>query len=96
MDYDMDYSGLGDGNGDCAREAVSNYVDAWQVMEDIRTVVEANHYRVWDLRQTSGGFRLELDNLLGDDEVCMFCGQFSISADYEGDGDHGSVFFLRP
>lgn len=68
--------------------------DAWQVKDSITTVVEANGYSVWDIRGTSTGFRVELNNSLSEEAASMLCGQFQLTADYDGEGKHGSVFSL--
>ena len=75
-------------------KAVNNSFDAWQMKDAITTVVEANHYSVWDIRQTAGGFRVELNDMLDDEAVSLLCGQFPLTADYDGEGSHGTVFML--
>lgn len=71
-----------------------NSFDAWQMKDAITTVVEANHYSVWDIKQMSGGFCVELNCTLNDEAASLLCGQFPLSADYEGQGSHGTVFML--
>lgn len=73
---------------------ITNSTDTWHMKDAIMTIVEANGYSVWDIRQTTSGFRVELNNTLDDDAACMLCGQFPLSADYEGAGNHGSLFSL--
>jgi len=83
---DMDYSP--------SSAPTSSSVISWQMMDAITTVVEANGYSIWDLKQTSDGFRLELNQKINDDDASLLCGQFPISADYDGDGNNGSIFSL--
>ena len=49
--------------------------------DSITTVVEANHYSIWELSQTDYGFALELNEHLEDDVISLLCGQFSLVAD---------------
>lgn len=72
----------------------ANSVNLWQMTDSIRTVVEANHYSVWEVRQTASGFRVELNEKLSEDAASMLCGQFTLSADYEGEGHKGTIFTL--
>lgn len=74
--------------------ASASAVNVWQMKDAIRTVVDANGYSVWDIRQTYSGFRLELNVSLDDDAASMLCGQFPLSADYDGNGNHGAIFVL--
>ena len=60
----------------------------------ITPVVEANHYSIWELSQTDYGFALELNEHLEDDVISLLCGQFSLVADYDGEGTHGTRITL--
>lgn len=62
--------------------------------DSITTVVEANHYSIWELSQTDYGFALELNEHLEDDVISLLCGQFSLVADYDGEGTHGTRITL--
>lgn len=75
-------------------DAVNNTFDAWQIKDAITTIVEANHYSVWDIRQMESGFRVELTDVLDDEAASMLCGQFPLIADYDGKGSHETVFML--
>lgn len=77
-----------------AYSATARSYDSWQMKDAILTVVEANHYSVWDLRQTSNGFRLELNETLSEDTASILCGQFPLPADYDGEGSRGTIFAL--
>lgn len=85
---------------DCSNEMpqnngfIAHSVNIWQMTDSIRTVVDANHYSIWDMRQTADGFRLELNETLSEDAACLLCGQFPLSADFDGDGMHGTIFTL--
>lgn len=81
-------------NGHQVGDSIAHSVNIWQMTDAIRTVVEANHYSVWDIRQTSNGFRVELNEILSDDESSLLCGQFPLAADYEGEGTNGTIFSL--
>lgn len=70
---------------------IDDYTEAWQAMDAITTVVESNGYGIYDLRLTDGGFRLELNSHIDDEAAGDLCGQFSLSADYGGEGTHGTV-----
>lgn len=81
-------------NGHQVGDSIAHSVNIWQMTDAIRTVVDANHYSVWDIRQTSSGFRVELNETLSDDASSILCGQFPLAADYEGEGTHGTFFSL--
>lgn len=73
---------------------MKNYTEIWQMKDSITTVVEANHYSIWELSQTDYGFALELNEHLEDDVISLLCGQFSLVADYDGEGTHGTRITL--
>lgn len=77
-----------------AGNSVKKSYDVWQMKDSIMMVIEANHYSAWDIRQTAYGFRVELNVTLSDDDASSLCGQFPLSADYEGEGSHGTIFSL--
>jgi len=79
---------------DMPRATQSQSFDVWQMKDSIITVIEANGYSAWDIRQTSSGFRVELNDTLTDDDVSSLCGQFPLPADYDGEGSHGTEFTL--
>lgn len=76
------------------RATQSQSFDAWQMKDSITTVIEANGYSAWDIRQTQSGFRIELNDTLNDDAVSSLCGQFPLPADYDGRGCHGTIITL--
>ena len=73
---------------------MKDYTGIWQMKDSITTVVEANHYSIWELSQTDYGFALELNEHLEDDVISLLCGQFSLVADYDGEGTHGTRITL--
>ena len=73
---------------------MKDYTEIWQMKDSISTVVEANHYSIWELSQTDYGFALELNEHLEDDVISLLCGQFSLVADYDGEGTHGTRITL--
>lgn len=70
---------------------IDDYTEAWQAMDAITTVVEANGYGIYDLNQTASGFRLELNSHIDDEATSNLCGQFFLSADYVGEGECGTI-----
>ena len=62
--------------------------------DSITTVVEANGASVWDIRQFAGLLKVELCQHLDGEQMSELYCQFPLSADYEGEGTHGSVFML--
>lgn len=75
-------------------DSTSMALGLWQIQDAIRTVVDANGYSIWDIRQIPGGFRVELNCTLNDDDASLLCGQFPLSADYDGEGNYGTMFVL--
>lgn len=73
---------------------MKDYIEIWKLKDSITTVVEANHFSIWELSQTDYGLILELSENIDDDSVCLLCGQFPISADYNGEGSHGTIISL--
>ena len=73
---------------------MKDYTEIWQMKDSITTVVEANHYSIWELSQTDYGFAFELNEHLEDDVISLLCGQFSLVADYDGEGTHGTRITL--
>ena len=73
---------------------MKDYTEIWQMKDSITTVVEVNHYSIWELSQTDYGFALELNEHLEDDVISLLCGQFSLVADYDGEGTHGTRITL--
>ena len=73
---------------------VNDYTEIWQMKDAITTVVEANGYTIWDLSQEGSGFKLELNSHLDDEAISYIFGQFPLSADYSGEGNHGTIISL--
>ena len=73
---------------------VNDYTEIWHVKDAITTVVEANGYFIWDLCQDGSGFKLELNSHLDDDAISYLCGQFPMTADYSGEGSHGTMIYI--
>lgn len=73
---------------------IDNYAEIWQAKDAITTVVEANGYAVYDLKQNKQGFRLELNSHIDDEAASYLCGQFPIPADYFGEGGQGTIIDL--
>ena len=73
---------------------LKDYTELWQLQDSITTAVNACGYGVWDLSPKDGGFRLELNAHIGEDDISNFCCQLPLMADYEGEGGNGSLFRL--
>ena len=73
---------------------MKDYTEIWQMKDSIPSVVEANHYSIWELSQSDYGFALELCEYFEDDAISLLCGQFPLIADYDGEGSHGTRITL--
>lgn len=72
---------------------MKDYTEMWLIQDAITTTVNACGYGVWDLHQTHLGFHLELTEHLTDDASAFIC-QLPLSADYAGEGAHGTIISL--
>lgn len=68
--------------------------DIWQAKDSVTTTVEAYGYGVWDLRLSGRCLCLELSQHLSEEAAIGLSFQFALTADYWGEGGHGSVFRL--
>jgi hypothetical protein len=73
-----------------------NYVDLWQAQDEITAAVNSLGCALWDLHydRPTLTFHIELTSHLSDEALSSFCSQLPLSADYDGEGSHGSVFTL--
>lgn len=73
-----------------------NYEDVWQLQDQITAAVNALGYSIWDLHfdHASFTFRLELNEKVEEERLSVLLSHLPMSADYEGEGTHGSVFTL--
>ena len=76
-----------------------DYDSIWRTQDEIRTVVNAVLGEcIWNLSYSERrmAIELELTVSLEDDAISDLCGQFPITADYDGVGAKGSkfVFYL--
>lgn len=74
--------------------SIDDYTEIWAAKDAITTVVEANGYAVYDLRDTDYGYRLELSRHIDDEAASDLCSQFPFTADYFGEGSNGTVVCL--
>lgn len=77
---------------------VTDMEEVWRTEDSIRSVVEAAAgLSAWELTfdTVTGCYHLELDGHLTEEQAIDLCAQFYISADYDGEGSHGSLFTLR-
>ena len=74
------------------------YEDIWQIQDEITSAVNSHCFSLLDLHydRASFSFHLELQEHLPDDALSSFCSQMPLATDYDGEGDHGSVFTLYP
>lgn len=72
------------------------YEDIWQIQDEITSAVNSLGFSLWYLHydRPSFSFHLELNEHLPDDAISSFCFQMSLPADYDGEGNYGSVFTL--
>ena len=75
-------------------EGIPRFQELWLHRDKITTMVDANGYSVWDMRQSGQTIYVELCQHLNDDQQTALCCQFPFSADYDGEGSHGSIFSL--
>ena len=74
---------------------MTDFDSIWRTQDEIRTVVNAVLGEcIWNLSYSERrmAIELELTVTLDDDAVSNLCCQFSIPADYDGVGAHGSKF----
>jgi hypothetical protein len=87
---------------------MTDFDSIWRTQDEIRTVVNAvlgalglwtlatngTQECIWNLSYSERrmAIELELTVTLDDDAVSNLCCQFSIPADYDGVGAHGSMF----
>lgn len=72
------------------------YEDIWQIQDEITSAVNSLGFSLWDLHydRPSFSFHLELNEHLPDEVISSFCFQMPLPADYDGEGNDGSVFTL--
>lgn len=73
---------------------LKDYTELWQLQDSITTAVNASGYGVWDLRPEESGFHLELSTHMDEADISNLCCQLPLMADYDGEGNNGSVFSL--
>ena len=78
---------------------MTDFDSIWRTQDEIRTVVNAVLGEcIWNLSYNENrmGIELELTQYLEEETSDMLINQFSVSADYDGEGSHGTkfVFYL--
>ena len=71
----------------------------WRCQDEVRTEVNACLGDcIWDLNYNPGRLciEMEIDRHLNDDELALITSQFTTPADYDGEGDTGSMFVIYP
>lgn len=74
---------------------MADYDSIWRTQDEIRTVVNAVLGEcIWNLAYDEGrrAIVLELTLLLDEDSISELCCQFSLPADYDGNGARGTKF----
>ena len=74
-----------------------NYEDIWQIQDEITAAVNSLGFSLWDLHYDSDSFsfHMELNEHLPNEALSSFCSQMPMSADYDGEGNHGSLFSVN-
>ena len=74
-----------------------NYEDIWQIKDEITAAVNSIGFSLWDLHfdRDTFSFHMELNEHLTDEVLSSFCSQMPMSADYDGEGNHGSLFSVN-
>ena len=76
-----------------------DFDEIWRYQDEVRTQVNACLGDcVWDINYNLARHcvELELDRHLDDEKLERMTSQFTLTADYEGEGEHGSMFALYP
>jgi len=68
----------------------------WRLQDEVRTVINAAQGEcIWNMRYNEQRMAIELELTVHlEDEALELCNQFPIPTDYEGEGEHGSLFVL--
>ena len=72
---------------------MTDYDSIWRTQDEIRTVINAVlGERIWNLGYSGIRMAIELGLTvyLEEDQLGDLCSQFSTSADYDGEGNHGT------
>ena len=74
---------------------MTDFDSIWRTQDEIRTVVNAVLGEcIWNLsyNERRTGIELELTQYLEEETSDMLINQFSVAADYDGVGSHGTMF----
>jgi hypothetical protein len=74
---------------------MTDFDSIWRTQDEIRTVVNAVLGEcIWNLSYNENrmGIELELTQYLEEETSDMLINQFSVAADYDGVGSHGTMF----
>ncbi len=78
---------------------MTDFDSIWHIQDEIHAVVNAVvGEKIWNLAYNNNRQAIELElNLHLEEEIANdLCSQFSIPADYDGEGSHGTKFVLYP
>ncbi len=78
---------------------MTDFDSIWRTQDEIHAVVNAVvGENIWNLAYNSQrqAIELELNLHLKEETANDLCSQFSIPADYDGEGFHGTKFILYP
>lgn len=76
---------------------MTDWDDIWRRQDEARTIVNAVVGEgIWNICYNSGRqvIEVELTVHLDENAVTDLCSQFTIAADYDGEGSHGTKFVL--
>lgn len=73
------------------------YENAWELQDEITTIVNVLGFSIWYLRYDRNAdiFHLELASHLDEEQQEQLVAHMSLATDYEGEGAHGSIFSMR-
>ena len=81
----------------CKSSTMIDFDSIWRTQDEIRTVVDAVLGEcIWNLsyNERRMGIELELTQYLEEETADMLINQFSVAADYDGTGSHGTKFIF--
>ncbi len=78
---------------------MTDYDSIWHIQDEIHAVVNAVvGEKIWKLAYNNNrqAIELELTIHLEEEEIIDLCSQFSLTADYDGEGMHGTKLIFYP
>jgi len=78
---------------------MNDFDTIWRLQDEVRTVVNACLGDcIWNLNYNPVRrcIEMELERHLNDEELELLSSQLTLPADYDGEGDYGSMFVIYP